>query len=103
MAGWELMPAGSTDIYESNQLLERKGVKKVIGQFTHYRVNKDGVLTGLQVKDGAEMRITKEHIFVEGYEKPWQAVSYMNTNQDRKKCAMWVWQLICEGKFGGHR
>ena len=52
---WELIPIGSCDIYESNQMLERKGLRRVIGQCTHYRVDRNGALTGLQMKDGPEI------------------------------------------------
>ena len=104
MAGWDLFPSGSGVIHESNEILRAKGIQgKVIGQFSHNKINRDGVLVGLKVKDGPEMKITKDTITVEGYEKPWIAVAYMVTNEDRKICAAWVWQLICEGKFEHHR
>ena len=99
MSGWELIPPGSDDIYESKQFGERK----VIGQFTHCRVDRNGVLIGLRVKDGPEMRIYRNKIAVEGYMAPWYPVCYMDTNESKKICAMWAWQLICEGKFESHR
>jgi hypothetical protein len=91
-------------IYETNETLQAKGLQgKVIGRFSHSRINGDGVLVGLKVQDGPEMKITKETIIAEGYEKPWIAVTPMATNEARRECAAWVWQLICEGRFEHHR
>lgn len=104
MAGWSLFPFGSEVIYECNEMLRAMGIKgKVIGRFSHCKINRDGVLVGLKVQDGPEMKITKDTITVEGYEEPWTAVTYMTTNCSRMDCACWVWQLICEGKFEYHR
>jgi len=99
MAGWELMPPGSGEIMEESYLQP----PKAIGKFSHCKVNRDGVLVGLKVEGGPEMKITRETITVEGYERPWLAVTYMDTNSNRRICAAWVWHLVCEGTFEAHR
>ena len=104
MAGWELMPPGSGAIEESKPYPHLNREKpKVLGRFSHCRVDRDGALTGLKIEGGPEMRITAETITVEGYEKPWTAVTRMGTNENRRTCAAWVWQLVCGGKFEAHR
>jgi len=95
------MPSGSGEIREASNPCNR-GKEKLLGYFSHCRM-RDGVLTGLQVKDGPEMRITSETITVDGYDVSWMAVTEMDTNRNRYECAAWVWQLICEGKFESHR
>jgi len=94
MAGWVLMPRKSGVIRE---FIPYKPRGKIIGRFSHCKVDKKGSLVGLKVKDGPEMKITRETITAEGHE-PWLAVTYMDTNENRRECAEWVWQLITEGK-----
>jgi len=99
MAGWELMPSGSGEIRE---LVPLSGGTcqpgKIIGRFSHCKLNKDGELAGLKVEGGPEMRITRETIKPDGY-RIWQAARHMDTSKDRRDCAKWVWQLIAEGKL----
>jgi hypothetical protein len=99
MARWDLFPPGGGIIYEQ---VNGRQTGKVIGRFSHYGIQKDS-LVGLRVENGPLMEITNDSITVEGYEKPWVAVTYMNTDDSRRSCAGWVWQLICEGKFEHHK
>ena len=108
MAGWELIPSGSGDIFMVAG--DRVFRDKKLGRFTHRKVNRRGNLVGLVATnvegkpcDGIKLHITRETITVDGYERPWIAVMYMDGNKARMECAAWVWQLICEGKFESNR
>ena len=103
MAKWEILSLERPYGQEFREFIPNEPRGKVIGRFSHYRVNENGRLIGLKVEGGPEMRIIGNTIIVEGYGKPWIAATPMRCNSDRKECAERVWQLIIEGKFEHHR
>jgi len=101
MAGWEPMPQESAGIMSCGGIECRK--HSLIGRWQQCKKSESGLLIGLRSEDGIEMSIARDAIRVKGRKEPWLAVTHMDGNANRLKCAAWVYQLIKEGKFESHR